>query len=396
MRKYIYKNKKWLRIVRVIDGIGEKLIRPLLSSPADPPAPTAIKKILIIKLDHLGDLLLSTPSLKLLRRAYPDAHISMVVGPWGEKLMKDCPFLDRVIVYRPGWMEQGKKKKVYWAETLDLIRLLRRERYDLFFELRGDLFSILIGFVAKIPYRIGFGVAGGGWLLTNEVTQDNEKHQIEIMLDIVTEVAPQNIDPDLNPELWLTDQERRWARQYLSNLGIDSNRWPLIGIHLGAGYPSKQWKVEKYARLIKRLTEELKAKILLVGGKEEEKYRASIQDDQDVYSAIGKCDIRQTAALLECCHLFVGNDSAPAHLAAAAGVAVVVVFCAANSSARWGPFGEKVIVINKESKVDCSGCEHSRCEDTRCMDLISVDEVFGAIKELLPGIEKLEKTNTDR
>ncbi|MFQ5646234.1 MAG: glycosyltransferase family 9 protein [bacterium] len=379
MREYIYKKRKWLRLVKVMDALGETLIRPLLHQPGSLPQPEAVKKILVMKLDHAGDLLLSTPSLRLLRKLFVNARITLVVGPWGKELMDGCPYIDHLIVYLPDWLKQDGDKKINGPRTWKLIRFLRKERYDLFFELRGDFILIALGFAGKIPCRIGFGVAGGGWLLTHEAPLEREKHQTEIMLSPVTRFFPPPFTPDFTPDLFLRPAERRWARQWLEQKETGK---PLIAIHTGAGYPSKRWGTDRYARLIGRLIRETGVRVLLVGGKGEEQ---AMQKNlpEGVLSAVGQSGIRQTAALLERCRLFVGNDSAPAHLAAAVHTQVIVLFSSANSSRRWAPYGKRVTVISKEKEVSCAGCERSSCEHMRCMELISVDEVLAAIRKLL-------------
>ncbi len=379
MREYIYKKQCWIRLVKLIDALGENLVRPFLRLPAVISEPSDVKKILVIKLDHLGDLLLATPSLKLLRYSYPNARITLVVGPWGRQLMEGCPYIDVLLVCSSSWIVEGRSKKVGWLDDLKLIRFLRKQRYDLFFELRGDFLSILIGLACKIPCRVGFGIAGGGWSLSHEVPFNKEKHQVEIMLDVVRRLLTVPAAADIAPDIFLQQAERRWAAQWLKRAGVTAKS-PLIGIHVGAGYPSKRWNAASYAQLMKRLNKDLGADVLLVGENGDEK---ELDLPEGVFSAVGKTNIRQTAALLECCQLFVGNDSVPVHLAAAVSTPVVVLFSAANSSSRWAPYGSNVTIISKEKEVTCTGCERYDCDRMLCMKLISVDEVFNAVQSQL-------------
>ena len=380
MRSYIYKKRRWLWLVRLLDGLGERLVGPFLRLPGKSLQPLKVRRVLVIKLDHLGDLVLATPALHLLRKGFPRARISLLAGPWARELMEGCPYLDELICYYPGWLERTGRRKIYWGMTLRLIRFLRKQRYEVCFELRGDLMSIVIGWAAGIPYRVGFGTAGCGWLLTHELTPAGNKHQSQILVDAVACLLPGKRSPG-RPRIFLRLQEQRWAQEWIRQAGVRAD-FPLIAVHPGAAAPSRRWGVRKYADLIGRLVQELRISVLLLGGEAEQAQLDFIADrvpEERVYPLQG-INVRRMAALLRCCRLFVGNNSGPAHLAAAVQTPVVVVFSAANASRRWAPYGEKVTVISKEDEIPCAGCERFSCERPRCMESISVDEVFAAVQ----------------
>ena len=152
-----------------------------------------------------------------------------------------------------------------------------------------------------------------------------------------------------------------------------------IGLHIGSGCPSKMWAVERYAGLMERIVEHFNAQIVLVGGADD---RAVTEQAEGLLhfkpvNMVGNLTFKQTAAVMEECALFIGNYSAPVHIAAAVGVPAIVLFSAANNWRRWKPYSENVAVICKD--VPCKGCEKSVCDSMECMNLITVDEVFDLI-----------------
>jgi heptosyltransferase-2 len=343
-----------------------------------------IKRILVIKLDHIGDVFLATPALKAIRQKFPESHITIVVGPWSREVLEGNPSIDEILIFNAYWHNRDKKKKFNIRETVSLIKSLREKKYDVFFDLRGDIIGILIGYLCGIPRRIGYGIEGGGFLLTNEVLIFPGKHQIDILLDAVKVVGE-----DINyshPEIFLSEKEIKFADEFLLSHEINS-RNTLIGIHMGAGYPSKIWMPERFAELINRISKK-GLKVLLVGGSEDlkifESARLGILDS--VINAIGKTTIKETAALINRCRFFIGNDSFPVHVSAAMMIPTVVIFSAVNDSKRWAPKGEQVEVIERE--VPCTGCEKRECKDIECMQSITVDEVFELFISIFSRISK--------
>jgi len=363
----------------LIDQIG-LLWERILSFFEKMPKVGEVNKALVVKLDHIGDVFLATPTLKSLKQKFPNAQITMVVGSWAKEVVEGNPWIDKLICYDAYWNNRDKRKKLNIMQTISLIKSLRREEYDIFFDLRGDFGAIVIGFLSGAPRRVGFGHAGGGFLLTDEISVTPGKHQTEILLDAIRVVGGNLIYS--YPEIFLSKMEKRFADEFLLAHGFDSTSI-LVGIHMGAGYPSKVWHPKRFAELINRISKK-GLEVLLVGGKEDLEIFGSVrQDIQDLLiNAIGKATIKETAALIEKSDLFIGNDSFAVQMAAAMGVPTIVIFSAANDPKRWGPKGDQVKIITKE--VPCAGCEKRECDSVRCMQLITVEEVLEQIQTILP------------
>lgn len=376
-KRYVYKKKIFVVLVTVFDFIGYvacKTIKLFVLPRADE---LEVKKILILKLDHAGDVLLSTPAIRAIRNAFPQAYITLVVSPWSADIVKRNQDVDEVIPYKAYWHNRSPEKRINLKETYNLIKYLRKQKYDLAFDLRGDIFAIIISVLAGAPKRVGYGWEGGGFLLTNEVKTSVDKYQVEILLDALRTIG---IEPsgELSPEIIISKKDKIAASEFLGDCGRVLET-PLVGFHIGAGYPSKLWEPTRYAELMNIIAEKYNSQILIVGGCEDKIIYEGIEKNLNFnpINVIGKTNFLETAALIKQCNLFIGNDSAPVHIAAAVGTPTIVIFSAANKSRRWAPKGKQVLVIKKD--VPCGGCEKHECEDIQCMQSITVDEVFEAV-----------------
>ena len=371
----------------LIDLIGYSLLTVIRFFKKPQNIPESIKKILVFKLDHIGDVLMITPALKALKLRYPDASLTVVVGSWSKDILKGNPDISEILIYDAYWFNRNTDKKFNIKITLDFIKELRKRRFDIFYSLRSDFMGILMGSLLRIPVRVGFNNGGGGFLLTRPITPIENIHQVEQFLNAIKgnglthKYSTRDSDTDIKIKAAISEAERKFTDTFIKHNGNDEI---FVGFHIGAGYPSKLWTPEKYGILIKRLHADFGIHALLVGGDEDKaivKRIESVIRDTNSINCIGIANIKETAALIEKCNLFIGNDSAPVHIAAAIGIPVIVIFSAANNPVGWKPFGSDVACITKD--VQCKYCEKFKCIDTRCMRMITVDEVYNKAKEIL-------------
>jgi heptosyltransferase-2 len=193
--------------------------------------------------------------------------------------------------------------------------------------------------------------------------------------------------PD-SPRIFLREEDRRWAEDFLRNLGLLDGR-PLIGMNPGAAYGfAKCWYPGRFGELGKRLCERLKATVLVFGREEEKPIADEILQHlggQGI-DLTGRTRLLQLAALLERCHILVTNDTGTMHVASGVGTPVVALFGSTDPLAT-GPWGEGHVVVRKD--VPCSPCLKRICPtDHSCMELITVDEIEEAIHQKLRTIQK--------
>ncbi|MFQ5559974.1 MAG: glycosyltransferase family 9 protein, partial [Nitrospinota bacterium] len=289
------------------------------------------------------------------------------------------PDIDRIFFFNAPWLSRGGWKSS-WKEVPSLITLLKRETFDIYYCLRADLVGNMIGFFAKIPQRVGFTNGGGGFFLTVAFNEAVGVHQTSVLLQLLGDFK--GASKTASPVLALSHKEREKANTILKRYNLFGKK--LVGIHLGAGYPSKIWSVDKFGTLIRKVFLEYGYTPIVVGGRDDKLIARGIHEVLDECEGVvlaGEVNLKGTAALLERCSLFIGNDSGPAHIAGALGIPAVVIFSMANSPERWHPCGGQVSLVYKD--VPCKGCERSVCSDKRCLDLITAEDVFSEVSKVM-------------
>jgi heptosyltransferase-2 len=348
-----------------------------------------IKKILIRGANWIGDAVLTTPAIRAVRIAYPDAYIALLTRPWVADIFKGSPDINEVILYEDRFTGLGGRLK--------LARLLRVRGFHSAVLLQNAFDAALVTWLAGIPERIGYRRDWRGPLLTTSIEVKSEtlrQHQVFYYLDLLKKSL--NIEPDITePCLYLEDSEIRNARSVLYQSFAISPRTPLIGINPGSTYgPAKRWPTERFAGLIQKIIHELDGKVVLFGSKSEKEIAGEIVSrilppESSFLNMAGRTNLRELAAFISECDVFITNDSGPMHMAAALLVPVVAIFGSTDYTTT-GPFGHGHTVITKN--LSCSPCLERECPvnptqsreaHLRCMTDITVDNVFTALKQTL-------------
>lgn len=349
-----------------------------------------LKKILIIKLDHIGDVLFTIPAIKALKERLPWVRITMVVGSWSKEAIKNCPYVDEILIFDAYWFRRdtaGRRIKEDFYNCFKFLRLLRKKKYDLAINFRyrynahqDSLFLSLTG----ARYKLGYNIWNRGFLVTYKVYYDARKvkHEVERNLDILRIIGVDNLNPKL--EMWLSSSEQDYAGKFLEQYGV-SGQDTLIGIHPGVWCSARRWPKERFAQTADLLVERLNARVIIFGTSDEtEQVNELISLIQTKpINACGRTGLGELAALIKRCKVFLGNNSGPIHIAAAMGTPVVDIFSGTDLSEQWGPFGVDNIVLERE--VSCKPCGRQECPRPNhdCMELITVDEVAQAVELLV-------------
>ncbi len=333
------------------------------------------KRILIIRLDRLGDVILSTPVLQALRQQFPHAHIVMMVRPACEDVVHGNPYLNDVIVYD----KDGKHRNAW--KTIRFARKLRQHDFDTALVLHPSNRSHWIPYLAGIPIRIGYDRKWAR-LLTHRLPhrkQEGEQHEAAYTLEMlrvfgITPSAPR-------PHVPLSAH----AVQRIAALLADASVQPseaVVAMHPSASCISKRWMPERFAQVADRLAAEQGLRICLVAGKEDAVFAQRVLRAmrQPAIDFSGRLTVAELAALLHRCRLLISNDSGPVHVAAAVGTPVVDIFGRNQrglSPMRWGPLGEGHIILHKE--VGCVTCLAHDCDiEFLCLTSLQADEVYRA------------------
>ena len=305
----------------------------------------AVRRVLVVRLDHLGDVLFSTVVFRPLRRLFPMAQITALVGPWAAPLLLHHPDVDRVVSFRCPWFD--RRGTSGWANTLGALQFLRRSCFDVGLDLRGDPRVIALMVAGGVRYRAGYGWGGGGFLLSRELDHPPGLHQVDRNLLLVKAFGWKEEGEDFRrPRVFVSKAEEEDAKARLLALGVGEGE-RLVALHPGASVPAKRWPAEHYASLMAWLSSRPGLKLLLLGGPEERGLAAKVAALSGVYALnlAGEVSLRGLMAVLDRCHLMIGNDSGPTHLAAALGVPTVALFSGTNQATEWAPIGDRVHLI---------------------------------------------------
>jgi lipopolysaccharide heptosyltransferase II len=341
----------------------------------------AIRRVLAVSSTAIGDTLLSTPALRSLRLAYPDARIALLINAAYIDLFRDLPHVDELIPYRGGW-----------RRFLRLARSLRAHRFDLACILHGNEpqatpLAWLSGarFIFKLPNTSRFR-----FLLTNAepvLGWDDFEHGIDQRLAVAR--LGGGAVTDRRMDLPVADEARRQIARLLADCNIAADA-PLIALQAGASTASRRWAPARFVELARRLlTERPRLCIVLTGSPNERPLAARIAaelTDTRVWNAAGELPLPLLPALVERCALMVSGDTGPMHLAVAVGTPVVALF-AVSDWRRSGPAYDfdRHVVIQKWRT--CDPCLSKNCPyaEPICMENIAVDEVFAAATGILDG-----------
>ena len=338
------------------------------------PKDFAPERILVIKLDHIGDVLLATPVFSNLRRAYPNAELHALTGAWSRVVLEKHPDVNNVVEYNsPAFCRTGQPTSL--RETFKLYRQLRRQKYGLIVELRSDWRTVWFAFLRLTPKRL----SRAALQVANKLgfAQFSGTHETTRNLDVLRQAGiPTSVETAI---FSVTTEDKKWASDFLATYQIDRQH-PLIAIHPGSPIALKRWLPERYAELADWLIAQKRAQILFVGVKDEIPITTEIQALMrgESINIAGKTTLTQLASILPTCNVFIGNDSGPMHLAAAVGTQTIGLYGPGDPT-RFGPAGTKCQTIQRKSDCPCLGtvCRYGK---SGCMSEIQVTDVIQVLE----------------
>lgn len=337
---------------------------------------TPSPRILLIQLRRIGDVLMTTPAVRALREALPAAHIAYLTEAPSNAVLRCSPRINAVKL-RPA--RQG-----LWGH-LRLMRELRRERYDVVIDFFSNPRSAQLAWATGAPRRIGFGFAGRRWAYTDPV--ETEQGRRYAAAHKAALLAPLGIAvPSLLPEVFLGPEHRAYAERLVEELGVREGDL-LVALCPVSRQPYKVWPARHFARIADVLIERYGAKVLLFWGPGEEHFANAVRAGM-AHAALPDYpvpDLLQMAALLERCHLYVGNDNGPRHFAIAVGTPTVAVF-GRPFPENWTPPGEPSHVAVAHDPGCKAHCTYPRCSHLNCINAVPYRAVEQAVESLLEQI----------
>lgn len=352
--------------------------------------PAAPKRILLLRLERIGDLLMALPAIADVRTHAPEAAIDLVVGRWNADLAAAIPGVSRVDVLDAQWLARD-------GGALDLINALapllpsarrwRSKRYDLAINFEPDIRSNLLLAASGAAWTAGYRSGGGGGLLDVALEYDVRAHTTDNARRLIASVFDRGVAGASGPRLVVPEQARADAHRLLAGLGR-----PLVGMHVSGGRPIKQWDLERFTEVAGRLITGAGATIVLTGSPADRPLVDTVKrrlPPARVIDVASEGDLLTVAAILEELDLLVTGDTGPMHLAAAVGTPIVAVF-GPSDPARYAPRGPHDRIVRID--LPCSPCNRIRLPPERCVGhtpdclaFVSTDRVLTAAVSVLAG-----------
>lgn len=336
-----------------------------------------LKKILVIKISALGDVILSIPSLRAIRKKFPEAVIKALVGKPAGSVLENCPHINERIVCELNGRDKG------WMGLLKLAGRLKREDFDIVVDLQNNRTSHVLSFLTMANLRYGCDNGKWSFLLNRKIK--NFTGPIEPIAHQFRTLAMLGIERDNDsPELWPKKEDYEWADDFLKQNWIDERRI-LVGINAAASarWLSKRWDVKETAKLCDALAKRYDIRAVLTGAAEDAaaaKEAAKLSTSKPIIAA-GKTDIMRLAALISRFRVYITTDSAPLHIAAAVKAPVVALFGPTDPE-RHMTKAESSTVL--KSDIKCGPCYKPVCpKQNRCMKGIKAEDVLKAVEKYL-------------
>lgn len=355
--------------------------------------------ILVIEQEPIGDAIMSTSLLPTMRKAYPDARITVLVGSWAKDVFSNNPNIDEVIVHDCPWAfsdyilsrKSLKGHLQYLLSYPKLRRDLKDRGFDLGLDLRGDFRSILFLIcLAGVKRGLSFDRSGGRYLLTQSCAFVKGRHEIDKKFELLDCLGLDQEGQSLS--FFPTQNDRNRVDSIMSEAGIRDTESVCV-IHPGTRRHLKIWPLVNYAEVADFMWTEYETRVVLTGVSHERHMTTGIIDNmQQKNAAVDLCGALrfvETGALIQRANLVVCPDTSIMHLAAAFSTRTIALFGPGDPS-HTGPRHENAAVLYKD--FPCSPCGQKKCilkhvGDSPCMTAIKVDEAKAAIRQFMTAQE---------
>jgi len=334
------------------------------------------RKILILELWGIGDLVIMSSILKPLKKRFPGSTITLLSKSSARDIFYHNKMIDNIIEFDFFWTKLEGKYSFWrwdWIGLLGLIKRLRRESFDLVLDARGDIRNNLFSFIIGVRRRIGYNYTGGGIFLTDIVPGDYEhQHKVKSWLNLLEYMGIET--GNSGPNLDISEETINWTEGFLKGKGIQKNDL-LIGVHPGAGAKIRCWPLERFAKTAEYLRDRYKAKIIVFV--EPNGYGGDIPINGPHIKV--EMRLRDVIKIIYRLNLLICNDGGIMHVASAMNIPLVGIF--GPGYLNWfRPYAGDNAVIIKKDNFRCSPCfDYCKHGQPLCLTSITAQEVKEAI-----------------
>lgn len=346
---------------------------------------SAIRNILLIKLYGIGNMVLFTPTLQEIKRLFPQAHVTLMTQNSCVEIIKGTDYYDDIIFYPPYTNYESDPVKFYREVTG-----LRGRKFDLIVSsfIMGDKTLPPLLYLLGAHYLVGYSIDGAEVYYTHILEYDKKRHEVDLNLDLLKVLGLEVHSPEL--DIKLTEKERAYASQFVIENGLAGK--VVVGFHPGSDEPlkAKRWSKEGFAALGDLIYQTYGAHIMILGSEREGDYISEIGQLMSTtpLCLAGTTTLREAAALIERCHLFVSNDSGLMHIASAVKTPVIGIFGPTILDKNY-PWGNKTINRTICKGLSCSPCYSFggiTCDEVKCLKEISVHDVMCEVHNMMRNI----------
>ncbi len=335
----------------------------------------AFKKILVVNVNWVGDVIFSSPLFKALKENYPEATISCLVPPRVRDVCESIAGIDEIIIYD----EKGQHLSPFakWK----LIRELKSKGFDIAFLLHRSLTKALLVYLAGIPQRIGYDEKGRGRFLTQRVKKCKEIcHRSDYYLQVIEDFGVSVTER--RTSLNVDQHASKDVDVILSDLGLSPND-NIIIINPGGNWDLKRWSESNFEELIISLQQQTTHSIVLTGAKKDIPLLESIIKNLSKKPILlaGKTSLKELMALMRRAVLVISADSGPLHVASSVGTKTIAIFGPTRPEIT-GPRGlGETIVLQEDVGCNQNACYYLDCPDNICMQAVNVNHVLEAVRQ---------------
>jgi len=340
-------------------------------------------KFCILKIGGLGDILMVIPGLRALRKSFPRAHITFIIGESNLHVLNNCPYVDEVLSIDDEKIFCGNLiDKI--KESLRLATIINSLMVDRIFILQRDWRWNLLAKISGVPKRSGFARDLNGLFCTDPVSTTSREHEIIKYQKVFATQAGYTPDTE-QMELFPDENDHEIIRSIFKDI-----TGTVIAIAPGGASNIKEkrcisrWPLECYIELAHKILHNTRHKILLIGGPGDKKIAEKFGKDDSIINYCGSLTVSQSYLALKQCKLLITHDCGPMHIGAAAKIPVISLFGPTDPAEKKPITSNQSIAIWHGSHMNCAPCYQDgffpNCQAITCMRSITVEEVFNAIK----------------